>query len=492
MARLNKPVWIVLTTFFIGYLFLILRLHFNYSTTDSDLGIYDQQIWFLSQGRLAISSFKDHNAFGDHFGLIEVLIAPLYWLWDSVIVLLLLQTLSIVLSAIPIYLTFKKHLKVKEIWAILFIIGYLLYFGFQAGTIFPFHLATFSIVFIAWTIYAVLEEKWALYWPMLVLALICKEDIPLFGMVLGVYLLFKRKYLIGAATLFISLFYFYVVIYKIMPYFVGRKYGYFVSQLGDSPTQIIVNAILNPVRAVVYFFTPLVKLRTMISMFASFAFLPLLSPSFLLILSPFLAERFLNDTLQRHLPWMHYSSNQGPILAYGAIFGLVNLGKILPPFKLPDVVERSYIQIVVSLMLVLTLAVTIVYQMPLLNLLKVGFYIPIQGSGAIFEALKLVPPQASIGTQSALQPHLSHRDHILKYPDPSNAADDREEDLPPEAKPEEYAIPERAEYLLLSANAFHWRPQTKEEFLKLIDYVKTLPEWEVIFDREGTTLLKKL
>src|SRR3990167_11537097 len=96
MVKIIKPIWIVLAVFFAAYLFLILRLHFNYSTTDSDLAIYDQQIWFLSNLRLEISSFKDHNTFGDHFGAIEVLIAPLYWLWDSVIVLLILQTLSII------------------------------------------------------------------------------------------------------------------------------------------------------------------------------------------------------------------------------------------------------------------------------------------------------------------------------------------------------------------------------------------------------------
>src|SRR3990167_9101891 len=105
MVKIIKPIWIVLAVFFAAYLFLILRLHFNYSTTDSDLAIYDQQVWLLSQFKLANSSFKDgFNAFGDHFGLIEVLIAPIYWFWDSVVVLLVLQVASIILSAIPIYL----------------------------------------------------------------------------------------------------------------------------------------------------------------------------------------------------------------------------------------------------------------------------------------------------------------------------------------------------------------------------------------------------
>lgn len=491
MIALKKPIWIVLTVSFIIYLFLLLRLHFNYNTTDSDLAIYDQQIWFLSQGRLVVSSFKDFNQFGDHFGLIEVLIAPLYWLWDSVVVLLIIQTLAIILSAVPIYWTFKKHLKVTEAWALLFIIGYLLYFGFQAGTIFPFHLATLATVFIAWTIYGMLEEKWFLYWVMLILTLITKEDLPLFGLVLGVYLTFKKKYRVGLTTIFLSSIYFYIVTYKIIPFFFGKKYAYFVSQLGDSPVQIVINSLKNPIHAVTYFFTPLVKLRTMFSMFASFSFLTLLSPTFLFLLSPFLAERFLSETIQRHLPWMHYSTNQGPLLAYGAIFGLINLGRIVNKTKMLALFKKYLVQFSIVGLLLLTVGITLIYRMPLLNFFNPSFYLPSPGSAAIYQALKLVPPKANIATQSSLQPHLSHRDHILKYPDPSNSFDGRSEDLPEDAKPAEYAIPKGSEYILLSVNAFHWRPVTREDFAKQIAYVKSLPQWEIIYDQDGTTLFRK-
>ena len=68
---------------------------------------------------------------------------------------------------------------------------------------------------------------------------------------------------------------------------------------------------------------------------------------------------------------------------------------------------------------------------------------------------------------------------------------EKEKDLPADARAEDYAIPNKAEYLLLSVNAFHFRPQSREGFKNQIQYVKALPEWEVIFDKEGTTLFRK-
>jgi uncharacterized membrane protein len=276
----------------------------------------------------------------------------------------------------------------------------------------------------------------------------------------------------------------------IIPFFAHRKYSYFVSQLGNSPTEIVINSLLNPVKGVVYFFTPLIKLRTMVAMFASFGFMTFFSPTFLFLLTPFLASRFLNDTLQRHMPWMHYSANQGPLLAFGAILGIYNLLPFIQRLKLPKPIGTNFIPLVLSLSLIASLLVTFNYQMPLLKLLDLEFYSESGGASNVREALKLIPGNASVATQSGLQPHLSARDEIYIYPDAARATDGREDDLPEEAKPEEYAMPP-SQYLLMSVDAFHWRPVSREEFARQIDYVKSLPDWEIIYDKEGTTLLRK-
>lgn len=493
MSIFRKPILLVLAVFFCLYLFLILRLHFNYSTTDSDLGIYDQQIWFLSQFKLAPSSFKNgFNAWGDHFGLIEIFIAPIYWLWTSSVVLLILQVLSVVLSALPIYWLFKKRLKTADSWAIVFVSGYLLYFGFQAAIIFPFHLATLSVVFISFLIYGLLEEKWLLYWSMLFLTLITKEDLPLLGLVIGVYLLLRKKYLIGFLTFTLSGFYFYLVTSKIIPFFVGGPYSYFVSALGNTPVDIIINSIKNPFKAIIYFVTPLVKLRTMIAMFASFSFLTLFSPTFLLFISPFLAERFLNDTLQRHLPWMHYSVTQGPLLAYGALFGLLNIQNFLKNYQLPipKKVQTTIVPIAVVTMLAFSITITFFYKMPLLHYFNLSFYSASFGAKEVRGGLKLIPKSASVATQSGLQPHLSERDIILFYPDPARSTTGHYGDLPADSTPSAYLLP-NVDYIILSTNAFHWHPPTKEGMIKQIDYVKTQKDWEVIYDKGGTVLFKR-
>lgn len=493
MRTLNKPIWIALAIFFIIYLFIILRLHFNYSTTDSDLAIFDQQAWFLSQFKLPNSSFKNgFNEWGDHFGLIEVFIAPIYWFWSSSVVLLILQTGSVVLSALPMSWLFKKHLTKSNFWTVLFISCYLLFFGFQSAIIFPFHTSTLGVVFIAFLLYAMLEEKWLLYWLMLVLTLITKEDLPLLGLVIGIYLVIRKKYWVGSLTLIFSYLYFNLVTGVIIPFFMHGKYGYFVSQLGNTPSEIVVNSIKNPLKAVVYFVTPLVKLRTMIVLFGSFGFFTLLSPTFLFLLAPMFAERFLNDTLQRHLVWMHYSATQGPLLAIGMIFGLVNIKKLLNYFYKNKFVrvQKNIVPIGVSMSLIFTIGITFYYKMPILNIFNPNFFIEPVGAKYIREALKLIPKNASVATQSGLQPHLSERDIILFYPDPARSTTNRLGDLPANATPDEYLIP-NVDFLLISTEAFHWQPVSKDGMSKQIDYVKKQPGWEIVYDKGGTVLLKK-
>lgn len=328
LVWLKKPSNLILLLTLLGslfiYLYLPLTLHNRFNTTDADLAIYDQHVWFLSRGDILGygGTFKPFNIFGDHLILHFFWIAPLYKIWQSASVLIVIQTLAFVFSSVPIYLLAKE--KWKDFPAsIIFLAAYLLFYGFQAASIFPFHGAVLSTFFISWLLYFAFKERWVWYFIFLPLAWFAKEDVPTMTIFLGIYIaLIKKKPKIGLITVLLSALYFYLAIFKIMPFFAdGRSYAYLVQSQNS--------VLTNPVLLVKDFFYPLVKTRTLLTLLGSFGFLPLLAPLETFIAIPFLLARFTSTTIQRWLPWMHYSANQAPILGLAAIFGLDNFVSLL-------------------------------------------------------------------------------------------------------------------------------------------------------------------
>src|SRR5207302_6118250 len=83
--------------------FLVMR-HQAFWTFSFDLGIFDQATWLIGHGKVPFMTLRGLHVFGDHASFILVLIAPLYYLFDSPITLLVLESCAIALGALPLYL----------------------------------------------------------------------------------------------------------------------------------------------------------------------------------------------------------------------------------------------------------------------------------------------------------------------------------------------------------------------------------------------------
>ena len=75
-------------------------LHAGMRTHRSDLGQIDQSIWNSSRGRFLAQTDNGYEAtrLTDHVEPILVLISPIYWLWDDVRALLLLQVVAVAIG----------------------------------------------------------------------------------------------------------------------------------------------------------------------------------------------------------------------------------------------------------------------------------------------------------------------------------------------------------------------------------------------------------
>ena len=82
----------------------------RYLTTGYDLGIFDQAVRAYAHFQAPMVPLKGagYNIFGDHFHPIIAVLAPLYWIWDNVGMLLIAQAV-LTAASIPVVYRFTRR-----------------------------------------------------------------------------------------------------------------------------------------------------------------------------------------------------------------------------------------------------------------------------------------------------------------------------------------------------------------------------------------------
>jgi uncharacterized membrane protein len=204
--------------------------HIRMETATPDLGEYDNQFFNSLHGhpfRLPASegNLKDWSALKFHADFIIYFLLPFYAIRPGPETLLIMQTVIIALTAIPIYLFAVR--RVPSWIAALLSVAFLLLPVIQRPNFYDFHAPPIGMFFMAWTVDAVdriihseRSPRWtyAVLWSSFVLALASREDIAFGMIVVSAFLLFygKRPVLVGS-MLGASLAYFVLIKFVIMP-----------------------------------------------------------------------------------------------------------------------------------------------------------------------------------------------------------------------------------------------------------------------------------
>ena len=87
---------LVITSLVIALIFLIPKLfqHAAAHTGDMDTGNYSNLAWAIGHGEGFSGSVTGRHHLGEHFSPIMIFIAPIYWIWPSAYVLMILQALA--------------------------------------------------------------------------------------------------------------------------------------------------------------------------------------------------------------------------------------------------------------------------------------------------------------------------------------------------------------------------------------------------------------
>ena len=396
---------IALTAFF-TYLYFTHSLyrHLSFNSHAFDLGIYTQISYLYAFGVNGFSTLKHMNLMADHFGPILMLLSPIYRIFPNSITLLFIQSLFVSLSCIPIYLIAYDKIK-SHLFSITICLSYLTSAGLLSAISFDFHLTTISVLPLSMILFFWYFKRWKMYWAMLYISLLFKEDLPLFILGLGFFQLLRKQIKVGLFTIIFALISFFVIKFIIMPFmWAGANTKYIETSILPltDPVSMIGLVILRPTIFIDILFNSTEKMSTITALYQPFAYLPLLSPLNWLTVIPYLFLRFSSNYIQMWTTDWHHNANLIPFLTVSTIFVVAKI----------KIISRKICLLLIMLALLGGLSplgfLWHTSSLPFQNLSRFSY---------INNSIASIPKIASISAQSPLVPRLANREKIFLFPD---------------------------------------------------------------------------
>lgn len=407
---------------FIAYfLWLQMRRYAQLGAYAFDLGIFQQAVWLMSQGKAPFATVRGMNILGDHFTPILYLIAIPYRFWAHPFWLFLAQTLALAAGAFPLYRIALRRTQ-KEWAATLIAIGYLLHPALFTMLLFDFHPVLLSVPFVLWAMDAADGGKPKTFAIAAVLAMACRQEVALAIASLSAYaaLFWKRRWawwgVVGSIAWVFA-------VMGMMPHLAGTERSPYLSlyaRWGTTPLGIVWGILSRPLEAMkalvlcqghatapgVY---PLLLL-------APLSFFPLLAPEVLLFGLPNYTLIALNERVILRELGYQYASTLIPWLAFASVIAwgrLLQWGSELPP----NLRCRWHCFIVLAWIVSVSLC-AYRYGPPVIQRFMSDM-LPLSEAQAIANFLhQHIPPNASVTAPTSLVPPLAHREQVYLFPNP--------------------------------------------------------------------------
>lgn len=404
--RVSGTLLLLTIGFAVVYACISLFRHWHFGSS-RDLAIFDQAIWHLSRFEAPASTLSQHvNIFGDHFSPILIVLTPFYWLAPAPEMLVVAQAVLLAASIIPVHLYLRARLEPAYAWPLT--ISYALFWGIQRTALSDFHELAFAPLLIALAVLAALRARWGRLWIYVGLVCLTKEDLVPFLGGLGLYLTWtgaKRRGLLLIATSIVA---FLGIMIVVIPWLNGGQPSAYAGQYID----LLTRPWLMPARLL----TPMDKSETVLFWLLPFLFLPAFS-SLSVLAIPIAISRLLSPDPNHWGHGGHYSAPLAPVLAMAAGDALSGISS-----RIVSAPVHARAGLVIAILCVLSSALVPGHQ-PLLRLFSPGHYRALPDTKEIEQALRSIPSDASVVSQSAFAPHLSHRSDLYLLESPFRDAD---------------------------------------------------------------------
>jgi uncharacterized membrane protein len=217
-----------------------------------DLGNFTQAVWSTAHGHLLQVTEvggAQVSRLGIHVDPILVLFAPLWWVWPSPVLLLVVQAFALAAGALPLYWLARKHLR-RQRDAAFVAVAYLLCPTVGWNALFEFHPVALAVPLLLLSIWFLDEARLAAFLLAAVGAMMCQEQVGLIIACLGLwYGLTKRRLKSGLGLASVGLLVSAIDFGVILRHFSGGSpYLGRYKAAGGSWSEIVRNVFAHPVR----------------------------------------------------------------------------------------------------------------------------------------------------------------------------------------------------------------------------------------------------
>lgn len=386
----------VAAALFAAYTAVSVSRHGSLRTTAYDLGIFTQAVRGYAELRAPTADLKGpgFNLLGDHFHPILAGLAPLYRVFPDPVTLLVAQAALLAWSAVPI-----TRLAVRAIGPVgggCLGVAYGLAWGLQQAVGFDFHEVCFAVPLLAMSLERLATERWAAAVAWAAPLVLVKEDLPATVAAIGGYLLLRRQWRLGAATVLGAVAAGVLVVGLAIPAVNpthSYRYAAVAAPTGDHP--------------LVRLLTPDVKLWTLVLLLAPSGFVALRS-GLLAVALPTILWRFWSANPNYWGVEFHYSAVLMPIVFVAFVDVL---GRLATADRL---VVRRLARLAGPCAAAGALIAT--PHLPLGALAAPATLLPDARAGAARAVLGEVPDGATVAATNRLAPHLVPRCRVLLFP----------------------------------------------------------------------------
>ncbi|MGB8647060.1 MAG: DUF2079 domain-containing protein [Anaerolineae bacterium] len=445
-------VWILILAYGVYFSAYSIQRHRAFLTHASDLGQIDQAIWNTLQGRIlehTKATGVQNIRLSDHVEPVFVPISLVFLLYDNVEALLILQSFAIAIGALAIFWiahkrfveTFRWNVSTgitsawPEIAGVLFAALYLLFPALEAANLAEFHAVVLAPAPLLFAYYYGTEKAWGRFALFALLALATQEGISLLVMFLAGWFVISDyelritnyklvisqlkdelvrfiRYLFSAprvplALAILSFVWFGLTYFVIIPRF---------NTLGRSPytCRYIVS---EDCRTAVQGLFLDQRLGYLGGLLASVGWIALLDPLGLLLGLPMIVANTISNYPGQYSGTFHYSAPVAPYFVLAAIGGSARAVAWLKPrpflLRLP-----AYLNPYTLVLIPIALFALGYHLLAGYTPIGGGFTWPVitPHNQLLEQFLAEIPPDARVSTTGSLNPHLSHRRVLYRYP----------------------------------------------------------------------------
>jgi uncharacterized membrane protein len=383
-----------------------------------DVGNLTQAVWSTAHGRfLEMTDLQgaQFSRLGAHFDPLVALFVPLWWLWPSPDMLLVVQAVGVALGAVPVFLLARKHLGGE--WSGLgFALVYLLYPPTQWLVVDDFHPVALATPLLLGAIWFLDENRLLPFALCAAAACLTKEQVGLVVAMLGIWHAFghgrRRAGLVIFATGAVVAV---IATAVVIPHYApggGSPFAGRYDAVGGSPAGIVETAVLHPLRLLQIAFEQR-DIHYLWDLLAPLGGLPLLAPLVALTALPEIALNVLSSTRTQPSIHYHYTAGAIPGLIAGAVLGGAKLRRLRPGWW-PWLGRGLVVLVLVAGIVMGPLPVW--RHVPFGSKLGARDHIVSEHDRAAARVIGVVPDDAAVSATNTLGAHLSERRRIFSFP----------------------------------------------------------------------------